>query len=52
MNGVFILSEFIFDLKPKEDPVRTWTMRTETNERQLTNGLKLLIDHYLLKISL
>ncbi len=41
-----------FDLKPKEDPVRTWTMRTETNERQLTNGLKLLIDHYLLKISL
>lgn len=40
-----------FDLEPKEDPVRTWTMRTESNERQLTNGLKLLIDHYLLKIS-
>lgn len=41
-----------FDLKPKEDPVRTWTLKTETNERQLTNGLKLLVDHYLLKISL
>lgn len=40
-----------FDLKQKEDPVRTWTMKTELNERQLTNGLKLLVDHYLLKIS-
>ncbi|WP_233588633.1 class I SAM-dependent methyltransferase [Legionella sp. km535] len=41
-----------FDIDPKEDPVRTWTLKTENNVRQLTNGLKLLVDHYLLKISL
>lgn len=34
-----------FALAPREDPVRTWTMRTEGAERQLTNGLKLLVDH-------
>lgn len=34
------------DLKPKDDPIRTWTMKTETRDRQLTNGLKLLVDHY------
>lgn len=33
-------------LDPKPDPVRTWTMSTEQDERQLTNGLKLLVDHY------
>jgi len=38
--------ELPFDLAPREDPVRTWTLRTERRERQLTNGLKLLIDHY------
>ncbi|MGE0456269.1 MAG: class I SAM-dependent methyltransferase [Vicinamibacteria bacterium] len=32
------------DLARRADPVRTWTMRTEANERQLTNGLKLLLD--------
>lgn len=39
---------FVFQgsLSPREDPVRTWTMATEKNPRQLTNGLKLLIDHY------
>lgn len=35
-----------FDIAPRKDPVRTWTMGTEDNELQLTNGLKLLIDHY------
>lgn len=34
------------DLKPKDDPIRTWTMKTENRDRQLTNGLKLLVDHY------
>jgi SAM-dependent methyltransferase len=34
------------DLKPSADPVRTWTMQTDRNPRQLTNGLKLLINHY------
>lgn len=33
-------------LAPREDPVRTWTVGTEHNPRQLTNGLKLLVDHY------
>jgi hypothetical protein len=40
------------DLDQREDPVRTWTMKTESNDRQLTNGLKLMIDHYLIKIDL
>jgi SAM-dependent methyltransferase len=38
--------DLLVDLAPKPDPVRTWTMRTETRARQLTNGLKLLVDHY------
>jgi trans-aconitate methyltransferase len=33
-------------LDPKPDPVRTWTMSTEKDPEQLTNGLKLLVDHY------
>jgi SAM-dependent methyltransferase len=33
-------------LAPREDPVRTWTLATERNPQQLTNGLKLLVDHY------
>lgn len=33
-------------LDPKPDPVRTWTMSTEKDAEQLTNGLKLLVDHY------
>lgn len=33
-------------LEPRADPVRTWTLPTEKNPRQLTNGLKLLVDHY------
>ncbi len=35
-----------FDLPRKVDPIRTWTFSTTERERQLTNGLKLLIDHY------
>jgi SAM-dependent methyltransferase len=38
------------DLERREDPVRTWTIRTEAKQRQLTNGLKLLIDHYFIEI--
>jgi SAM-dependent methyltransferase len=37
-------------LPPREDPVRTWTIRTESNDRQLTNGLKLLVDLAYLEI--
>ena len=33
-------------LEPRPDPVRTWTMATEKDPKQLTNGLKLLVDHY------
>ena len=38
--------ELPIDLKPSRDPIRTWTMTTADRERQLTNGLKLLVDHY------
>ncbi|WP_367606892.1 class I SAM-dependent methyltransferase [Legionella sp. W05-934-2] len=41
-----------FDLPQRDDKIRTWTMKTENNDRQLTNGLKLLVDHYLIKIVL
>jgi SAM-dependent methyltransferase len=34
------------DLPQKPDPIRTWTMKTGTRDRQLTNGLKLLVDQY------
>jgi trans-aconitate methyltransferase len=33
-------------LEARTDPVRTWTMSTERDPEQLTNGLKLLVDHY------
>lgn len=39
-----------FDLEPQDDPVRTWTIRTEKRDRQLINGLKLLIDHYFMVV--
>jgi len=38
------------DLAPKQDPIRTWTFKTENNARQLTNGLKLLVDHYFISV--
>ena len=43
---------FVFKpvLKPKDDPVRTWTLPTTDNPHQLTNGLKLLIDHYFMLV--
>lgn len=34
------------DLPPKADPIRTWTIPDPEGGRQLTNGLKLLVDHY------
>lgn len=37
-------------LEPKEDPVRTYTMPTPRSEWQLTNGMKLLIDHYFMVV--
>lgn len=43
---------FVFTpvLHPKEDPVRTWTLPTANNPHQLTNGLKLLVDHYFMLV--
>lgn len=43
---------FIFKpvLQQREDPVRTWTLPTATNSHQLTNGLKLLVDHYFMLV--
>lgn len=43
---------FVFKpvLPPKDDPVRTWTLPTAENPHQLTNGLKLLVDHYFMLV--
>lgn len=48
LGATLRLERFHFDgeLAPKADPVRTWTMVTEKDPKQLTNGLKLLVDHY------
>jgi len=46
----FIDFNFPFDLEPKEDPVRTWTIKMEGSQRRLTNGLKLLVDLKFLEI--
>jgi SAM-dependent methyltransferase len=35
-----------FAVAPHADPVKTWTTRFGDNEFQLTNGLKLLINHH------
>ena len=43
--------EVTLDLPRREDPVRTWTMTTASRSRQLTNGFKLLIDHYFIKVT-
>lgn len=40
------------DLAPREDPVRTWTLETSRRERQLTNGLQLLIDLYFIEVEI
>ncbi len=37
------------DLEPRQDPIRTWTVSYKDKERQLTNGLKLLVDYYLIE---
>ena len=36
------------DLPPRKDPIRTWTVPYAGKTRQLTNGLKLLVDYYLI----
>lgn len=40
-----------FQITPKIDPIRTWTTQVQDNPFQLTNGLKLLINHYFLCIT-
>lgn len=44
---------FVFKpvLEPRPDPVRTWTLPTQKNPHQLTNGLKLLVDHYFMLVT-
>jgi SAM-dependent methyltransferase len=37
-------------LERRPDPVRTWTLATAENPQQLTNGLKLLVDHYFMLV--
>ena len=43
---------FVFEpvLLPKPDPIRTWTLPTRDHPHQLTNGLKLLVDHYFITL--
>lgn len=35
-----------FNIPKRDDPIRTWTMQTQYRDLQLTNGLKIMIDHY------
>ncbi|HAT3818999.1 TPA: class I SAM-dependent methyltransferase [Legionella pneumophila] len=49
-NWFFHPFKFNLELNQREDVIRTWTMKTEFNDKQLTNGMKLLVDHYLLEI--
>jgi trans-aconitate methyltransferase len=44
--------QFSGRLPRREDAVRTWTLPTEENPLQLTNGLKLLVDHYFMTVDL
>ncbi|MBT5951276.1 MAG: methyltransferase domain-containing protein [Betaproteobacteria bacterium] len=46
------VERFVFKstLYPVEDPVRTWTLPTKDQPYQLTNGLKLLVDHYFMLV--
>lgn len=43
---------FVFEpvLLPKPDRIRTWTLPTKERPHQLTNGLKLLVDHYFITL--
>lgn len=47
----FIKFNFTGNLSRKNDPVRTWTLSTSEKEKQLMNGLKLLIDHYFIVVT-
>ncbi len=40
-----------FDVLEGEDPMRTWTIKTQANPHQLVNGASLLIDLYSLEIT-
>lgn len=48
LGAELVIERFRFPgrLEPRPDPVRTWTLATEKDPLQLTNGLKLLVDHY------
>lgn len=48
----FYIEEFKIgmNIPKREDPVRTWTIKTENNDYQLINGLKIMINHYFISI--
>lgn len=52
LGATIRIERFRFDgtLERRPDPVRTWTLPTAANPQQLTNGLKLLIDHYFMLV--
>lgn len=41
-----------FDLRKQDDPVRTWTINTEEDHKQLINGLNLLVNLKFLEITI
>lgn len=47
------IERFVFKptLLPREDRIRTWTLPTRDNPHQLTNGLKLLVDHFFITLT-
>jgi len=49
-NVNFVKFEMPFDIEPKDDPVRTWTIQDNDGKRMTTNGLKLLVDLQFLEI--
>lgn len=45
-NVEFERFQIPFSITKRDDPIRTWTMQTQDRDLQLTNGLKLMVDHY------
>ena len=52
LGGSIRIERFRFQgtLARRDDPVRTWTLPTAADPQQLTNGLKLLVDHYFMLV--
>jgi SAM-dependent methyltransferase len=49
-NADTLAFQIPFAIAPDADPVKTWTTRVGDNDFQLTNGLKILINHYFVTV--